>query len=129
MISLAILSSGCGEDSNAEAPPEITVAGTIYHIYSSSTYGETYNDVTTTAACPDTMQAVSAGCNCRPTPIGEVMVVWSGAVAIQSQYVADNAAHCDCEYSEGVLGYDNNIRTEAAYVNCAETVYNSGSAP
>jgi len=125
MIGLTFFSYGCGEDSSAEAPPEITMAGIVYHIYSSSTYGETYRDVTTSVACPDNMQAVSAGCSCTITDeFGDTY----NPNGISALYISDNAAHCDCSPSAGVV-YLSETRTEAAYATCAETVYNSGSAP
>lgn len=123
IICLSILSYGCGETTNAEVPPEITMAAIVYHIYSSSTYGETYRDVTTSAACPDNMQAVSAGCNCT---IIDVYGAYYNNVS--AQYISNNAAHCDCSLAGGVM-FTPEYRTEVAYVNCAETIYNSGSAP
>ena len=130
IIGLAILSYASGEDSNAETPPEITVAGIVYHIYSSSSYGETYPGATITAACPDNMQAVSAGCFCKRTYLDGGALPLSGVTAIEAQYVADNAAHCDCKHSSGgVVDLFINVQLATAYVTCAETVYNSGSEP
>ena len=120
-IALLLLCYGCGEESTAETKTQMT--GISYHTYSSATYGDSYADTTTSVSCPDTMQAISTGCNCRPTRSDEIHIGWPGIMAIEAQYLANNAAICDCEYSEGLLSFGNEVRTEAAYVTCAEILY------
>jgi len=122
VISMLMLSYGCGNDTNASALPETTVLSIIYHTYSSVTYGETYRDVTTEAACHDNMQAVSAGCDCLSRD-----EYGTGYKSVSAQYLSSNAAHCDCAPPVGVMFYPA-TRTEAAYVTCAETVLNSNPA-
>ena len=55
--------------------------------------------------------------------MGDAYIYWLGSMAIEALYVADNAAHCDFK-SSFFIAYYTDVRTEAAYVNCAETVYN-----
>ena len=122
IVALLFLSCGCGVDSTAETPQ---MTGIRYHIYSSATYGADYADKTTSATCPDTMQAISAGCNCRPTRSDLAHSWWPGLIAIEAQYLSNNAANCDCEYSEGLIDSGNEVRTEVAYVTCADIIYNN----